>query len=72
MTAQTNHVWALDFDGVVCDSVGESRLSAWKAAARLWPDIFNTDNAQTKKDQIMQDMRTVRPVVETGTHPQQC
>ncbi len=25
-------VWAFDFDGVVCDSVGESSLSAWRAA----------------------------------------
>ena len=23
-------VWAFDFDGVVCDSVGESSLAAWK------------------------------------------
>jgi len=23
-------VWALDFDGVVCNSVGESSLTAWK------------------------------------------
>jgi len=22
--------WALDFDGVICDSCGESSLSAWK------------------------------------------
>lgn len=31
---------ALDFDGVLCDSVGESSLSAWKAAEKLWPEIF--------------------------------
>lgn len=23
-------VWAFDFDGVICDSVGESSLAAWK------------------------------------------
>lgn len=23
-------VWAFDFDGVVCDSVGESAISAWE------------------------------------------
>ena len=26
-------VWAFDFDGVVCDSVGESSLAAWKVMA---------------------------------------
>lgn len=25
-------VWALDFDGVVCDSVGESAIAAWKVS----------------------------------------
>ena len=27
------HVWALDFDGVVCDSCGESAQSAWKVCS---------------------------------------
>lgn len=26
----SGEVWALDFDGVACDSCGESSLSAWK------------------------------------------
>ena len=26
----SKHVWALDFDGVICDSVGELALAAWK------------------------------------------
>jgi len=60
------NVWALDFDGVVCDSCGESALSAWQAATELWPDVFTTSEALAKKDQIVEDMRTVRPVVETG------
>jgi hypothetical protein len=29
MAAAKEEVWALDFDGVVVDSVGESSLSAW-------------------------------------------
>lgn len=28
---QRDTLFALDFDGVLCDSVGESALSAWKA-----------------------------------------
>ena len=31
-TAAAGSLWALDFDGVVCDSVGESSLSAWQVA----------------------------------------
>jgi len=60
------NVWALDFDGVVCDSCGESALSAWKAATELWPDVFTTPDAMAKKERVVEDMRTVRPVVETG------
>jgi hypothetical protein len=83
---------ALDFDGVVCDSVGESALSAWRvrwhncrcgvhpqprlrradapphaqAAEKLWPDVFGTPAAAAQKARVMEEMRTVRPVVETG------
>ena len=87
-------LWALDFDGVVCDSCGESSISAWKvshgrgtpsggvptccrcltkgapslmqAASALWPDVFNTEAAKSKKAQVLEQMRAVRPVVETG------
>lgn len=71
--------WALDFDGVICDSCGESSLSAWKvsdfdcfhilffqAASKLWPEIFTASTALEKKPEIIEKMRDVRPVVETG------
>ena len=58
-------LFALDFDGVVCDSVGESSLSAWKHGEQLWPDIFNSD-VQSEKTRVVDALRTVRPVVETG------
>lgn len=64
----TKQLWALDFDGVVCDSCGESALSAWRAAEGLWPDMFAQDAVKTQKDDIMEKMRAVRPVVETGAH----
>lgn len=89
---------ALDFDGVACDSVGESSLSAFKvrccavasrdmrqlrrtaglvnypplstpsfqAAAKLWPDVFVTPEAEARKGELVEAMRIVRPVVETG------
>ncbi|KAL4452021.1 hypothetical protein ABPG75_007683 [Micractinium tetrahymenae] len=59
-------VWALDFDGVACDSVGESSLSAFKAAAKLWPEVFATPEAEARKEELVEKMRVVRPVVETG------
>eukprot|EP00892_Ulva_mutabilis_P000803 jgi/Ulvmu1/10723/UM068_0008.1 len=60
------HLLALDFDGVVCDSCGESALSAWRAAEGLWPEMFKAEGVQDQKDGIMEKMRAVRPVVETG------
>ena len=59
-------LWALDFDGVICDSCGESSLSAWKAATLQWPSIFKSPEAMSQKDEVMERMRSVRPVVETG------
>ena len=59
-------VWAFDFDGVVCDSVGESSLSAWRAAAIKWPEIFTTPEAEAQQERVIEGMRAVRPVVETG------
>lgn len=59
-------VFALDFDGVLCDSVGESSLSAWRAAEELWPKQFRSRTAAREKDRVMKAMRVVRPVVETG------
>ncbi len=35
MAAAKEEVWALDFDGVVVDSVGESSLSAWLVRVSL-------------------------------------
>ncbi len=89
------------FDGVICDSVGESSLSAFKvgshgsaaqslasqvrmlitetkhpilvshglclqAAAIQWPEIFTSPAAIARKDELVEKMRAVRPVVETG------
>ena len=90
MATAPPQLWALDFDGVACDSCGESALSAWKvgppstapriflslshtqthkflqAASKLWPERFSSQDALDRKDQLIEDMRAVRPVVETG------
>ncbi|XP_023006636.1 uncharacterized protein LOC111806534 [Cucurbita pepo subsp. pepo] len=58
-------LYALDFDGVLCDSCGESSLSAVKAAKVRWPELFN-DVDSSLENWIVDQMYTVRPVVETG------
>lgn len=59
-------VWAFDFDGVVCDSVGESSLSAWRAAESKWPELFGAPEALARQELVVEQMRVVRPVIETG------
>ncbi|XP_050203550.1 uncharacterized protein LOC126653655 [Mercurialis annua] len=58
-------LYALDFDGVLCDSCGESSLSAVKAAKVRWPSLFNGVDSALEK-WIVDQMFIVRPVVETG------
>ncbi|KAG2725286.1 hypothetical protein I3760_01G058700 [Carya illinoinensis] len=58
-------LYALDFDGVLCDSCGESSLSAVKAAKVKWPTLFDGVDSTTE-DLIVDQMYIVRPVVETG------
>ncbi|KAL3622139.1 hypothetical protein CASFOL_033550 [Castilleja foliolosa] len=58
-------LYALDFDGVLCDSCGESSLSAVKAAKVRWPNLFNGVDSLLE-DWIVDQMHIVRPVVETG------
>ena len=38
--------FALDFDGVICDSAAETGASAWKAAERFWPGRFPSRRRQ--------------------------
>nr|ACJ84457.1 unknown [Medicago truncatula]AFK49628.1 unknown [Medicago truncatula] len=59
------HLYALDFDGVLCDTCGETAISALKAAKLRWPDLFGSVDSSTE-DWIVEQMIKVRPVVETG------
>ena len=52
--------YALDFDGVICDSAFETGMAGWKAAAHLWPDM------QEMPDGYIEQFRSVRPMLETG------
>ena len=37
-----------------------------QAAAKLWPEVFQTPEAEARKEELVEKMRVVRPVVETG------
>ncbi|MGZ8152829.1 MAG: HAD family hydrolase [Methylovulum sp.] len=58
----TNQIlYALDFDGVICDSAVETAITGWQAANRIWGDMPKT------LPQITIDrFRRVRPIIETG------
>ncbi|KAH0462993.1 hypothetical protein IEQ34_007575 [Dendrobium chrysotoxum] len=51
-------LYALDFDGVLCDSCGESSISALKAAKIRWPALF--EGVSSELDEwIIDQMRIV-------------
>lgn len=54
-------LFALDFDGVICDSALETGLSAWRAARQVWPELITEIPAE-----LLEDFRRVRPALETG------
>ncbi|VFQ76405.1 unnamed protein product [Cuscuta campestris] len=58
-------LYALDFDGVLCDSCGESSLSALKAAKVRWPSLFETVDSSLEGwivDQMHIFLRSLGPV----------
>jgi phosphoglycolate phosphatase-like HAD superfamily hydrolase len=57
---QTN-LYALDFDGVICDSAVETGITGWKVAHQIWHDMPSLPN-----EQDIDNFRLVRPVMETG------
>ena len=54
--------FALDFDGVICDSAAETAASAWKAAEYFWPGCF----PEPAPTEYIQAFRAARPYLETG------
>lgn len=55
-------VFAFDFDGVVCDSVGENALTTWKALCTHWP---HRASGEPDPDFLAKFVRC-RPAIETG------
>ncbi len=58
----TEVIYALDFDGVICDSAVETGISGWRAAATIWDDFDSVDPSE----QIIDDFKRVRPIMGTG------
>lgn len=54
-------IFALDFDGVICDSAVETAITGWKAAGNIWNDMPKTV-PRARIDQF----RLIRPNIETG------
>ena len=54
-------LYALDFDGVICDSAVETGITGWKVASKVW-----TDMPQDIPNDMVDLFRCVRPVMETG------
>lgn len=55
-------IYALDFDGVICDSAIETAVTGWKVATQLWSDMAGTVPTEQHIDQF----RQLRPLLETG------
>ncbi|WAK03475.1 HAD family hydrolase [Methylobacter sp. YRD-M1] len=55
-------IYALDFDGVICDSAVETAITGWKCAGQIWNDMSGPVPSQSLIDQF----RLVRPIIETG------
>lgn len=54
-------LYALDFDGVICDSAVETAITGWKAAGLLWNDM-----PKSVVPASIDQFRQVRPIIETG------
>lgn len=54
-------IYALDFDGVICDSAVETAITGWKAAGTLWGDM-----PKPVPRPLIDRFRLIRPIIETG------
>jgi hypothetical protein len=54
-------IYALDFDGVICDSAVETAITGWKAAASIWEGM-----PRIIPQAMIDQFRLLRPNIETG------
>ena len=57
----TTKIYALDFDGVICDSAVETGTAGWLVGQQIW-----TDMPEQLPANLLNLFRQVRPVMETG------
>lgn len=64
----TTPVYALDFDGVICDSVAESSITAINGACVVWPGsaMGLAAGGNPYPDWLVRSVERVRPIIETG------
>jgi len=55
-------IYALDFDGVICDSALETGIAAWKSATQIWDDFTSPLPTPEQSAQF----RQIRPIMGTG------
>ncbi|WP_299873541.1 HAD family hydrolase [uncultured Cocleimonas sp.] len=55
-------LYALDFDGVICNSAIETARTSWKAAQTLWPDMQYEEITESR----IQAFVNMRPCLEVG------
>ncbi|MEE4376657.1 MAG: HAD family hydrolase [Candidatus Competibacteraceae bacterium] len=56
------HIFALDFDGVLCDSASESVVTAWRAGTQIWPDWHGLEPPPDYFNRFL----ALRSLIETG------
>lgn len=61
LETMNNTLYALDFDGVICNSAIETGMSGWKAALQFWPAM-----PTEMPEFVLQQFCAVRPILETG------
>lgn len=54
--------FALDFDGVLCNSAAENAVTAWRAGAHLWPHWQGAEPPSAYQQRFLR----LRPLIETG------
>jgi phosphoglycolate phosphatase-like HAD superfamily hydrolase len=54
-------IYALDFDGVICDSAVETAITGWKAATSIWSGM-----PKVVPQAMIDRFRLIRPIIETG------
>lgn len=55
-------LFALDFDGVLCDSAAEGAVTAWRAGQKIWPEWQGAEPPAACAERFVR----LRPALETG------